>query len=316
MPKERCPVCAIEITHKNLARHIKLRHGIRYKFCYKCRKLVPGHLYAEHKNLHDQGEIESLPLGVGEKQLEFMESCKTDDEDDAIEIPEEMLDQALDSNGSRKKDETFRANTSMTKLESLMGKEFKHPRRKCSICGYSVSYSNFKRHLRNAHPGELGEDASQDQQGDMEMMGHPMDDTDMMSFNTVAGQESEKEEKVAEVEGYVEMMNNTHSAAISTPSTGTASKSSTRSRTISKCSELSWLPSSNSSRVPSPKLPAPRTSYWANYKVVNSSETQVYSSIDNYQARSHYAVPQNFSNPDERQFSTLDTYLKTRNMYY
>ena len=42
-------MCAIEITHKNLARHIKLRHGIRYKFCYKCRKLVPGHLYAEHK---------------------------------------------------------------------------------------------------------------------------------------------------------------------------------------------------------------------------------------------------------------------------
>ena len=36
----------------------------------------------------------------------------------------------------------------MNKLESLMGKEFKHPRRKCQICGYSVSYSNFKRHLR------------------------------------------------------------------------------------------------------------------------------------------------------------------------
>ena len=52
-----------------------------------------------------------------------------------------------------------------------MGKEFKHPRRKCQICGYSVSYSNFKRHLRygltklfftscliflrNAHPGEI-----------------------------------------------------------------------------------------------------------------------------------------------------------------
>ena len=207
MPKERCPVCAIEITHKNLARHIKLRHGIRYKFCYKCRKLVPGHMYAEHKNLHDQGEIESVPGGVGDKQLELLESCKTDDEDDAIEIPEEMLDQALDSNGSRKKDETFRANTSMTKLESLMGKEFKHPRRKCSICGYSVSYSNFKRHLRNAHPGELGEDVGPDQQGDMEMMGHPMDDTDMLSYNAVAGQDSEKEEKaddVEEVEGYVE----------------------------------------------------------------------------------------------------------------
>merc|ERR1719412_699333 len=88
---------------------------------------------------------------------------------------------------------------------------------------------------------------------------------------------------------------------VSTPSTGTASKSSTRSRTISKCSELSWLPSSNSSRVPSPKMTAPRTSYWANYKVINSSETQVYSSIDNYQARSHYAVPQTFNTPDERQ---------------
>ena len=120
---------------------------------------------------------------------------------------------------------------------------------------------------------------------------------------------------IAEVEGYVAMINNHSAASVSTPSTGTASKSSTRSRTISKCSELSWLPSSNSSRVPSPKM-APRTSYWANYKVINSSETQVYSSIENYQARSHYAVPQTFSTPDERQFSTLDTYLKTRNMYY
>ena len=118
---------------------------------------------------------------------------------------------------------------------------------------------------------------------------------------------------IAEVEGYVDMMNN-HSAAISTPSTGTASKSSTRSRTISKCSELSWLPSSNSSRVPSPKVP--RASYWANYKVINSSESQVYSSVENYRARSHYAVPQTLSKPEDRQFSTLDTYLKTRNLYY
>ena len=208
MPKERCPVCAIEITHKNLARHIKLRHGIRYKFCYKCRKLVPGHLYAEHKNLHEQGQIETVPPGIGDKQLEFMESCKTDDEDDAIEIPEEMLDQALvDSNGSRKKDETFRANTSMTKLESLMGKEFKHPRRKCSICGYSVSYSNFKRHLRNAHPGELGEEsASQEVPGDMEMMGHHMDDTDMMSYNNMGGQGKEKSENEddGDVEGFLQ----------------------------------------------------------------------------------------------------------------
>ena len=207
MPKERCPVCHIEITHKNLARHIKLRHGIKYKFCYKCRKLVPGHMYAEHKTLHETGQLESVPVGAGDKHLEFFESCKTDDEDDAIEIPEEMLDQALDSNGSRKKDEQFRANTSMTKLESLMGKEFKHPRRKCQICGYSVSYSNFKRHMRNAHPGELETDpsliAGDFITGDSmsEMMGHHMDDTDRVSYNASAAQDEDKNEMV---EGYVE----------------------------------------------------------------------------------------------------------------
>jgi len=103
MPKERCPVCSIEITHKNLARHIKLRHGIRYKFCYKCRKLVPGQLYAEHKAMHDAGQLESVPVGVGDKHLEFVEGIKTDeDEDETIEIPEEMLDQALDVNNSNR----------------------------------------------------------------------------------------------------------------------------------------------------------------------------------------------------------------------
>ena len=49
--------------------------------------------------LHDDGQLESVPVGAGDKHLEFVESCKTDDEDDTIEIPEEMLDQALDSNG-------------------------------------------------------------------------------------------------------------------------------------------------------------------------------------------------------------------------
>ena len=214
MPRERCPVCAIEITHKNLARHIKLRHGIRYKFCYKCRKLVPGHLYAEHKALHESGQLETIP-GAGDAQLEMMDnldSCRSDEEDgDAIEIPEEMLDQALDSSGSKKKDETFRANTSMTKLESLMGKEFKHPRRKCQICGYSVSYSNFKRHMRNAHPNELGEDPSMADMGDMGgvegvemgMMGHHMDDSDRMSYNASAGG-GEDTDNVELVDGYVE----------------------------------------------------------------------------------------------------------------
>ena len=152
MPKERCPVCAIEITHKNLARHIKLRHGIKYKFCYKCRKLIPGQMYPEHKAMHDNGQLESLPMTNADRNLEFIENMtgtEDHDEDDAIEIPEEMLDEALDGvNSSRRKDDQFRANTSMNKLESLMGKEFKHPRRQCKICGCSVSYSNFKRHLR------------------------------------------------------------------------------------------------------------------------------------------------------------------------
>ena len=35
MPKETCPVCGILITYKNLARHIKLRHKIKYKFCHR-----------------------------------------------------------------------------------------------------------------------------------------------------------------------------------------------------------------------------------------------------------------------------------------
>ena len=78
--------------------------------------------------------------------------------------------------------EEFRANTSMTKLESLMGKEFKHPRRKCGICGYSVSYSNYKRHLRNAHPGDAGNEEAlkQDRENEEggEMVGHHMDDND------------------------------------------------------------------------------------------------------------------------------------------
>ena len=202
MPKERCPVCAIEITHKNLARHIKLRHGIRYKFCYKCRKLVPGQLYAEHKAMHDSGQLETLPPGPGDRQLDFMDSAKTDEDDDeTIEIPEELLDQALDNNG-RRKDETFRANTSMTKLESLMGKEFKHPRRKCQICGYSVSYSNFKRHLRNAHPGELGEEQSGAAERVEVMVGHQMDDEDGVAFD--GREEDDDGESGGAGEGYSE----------------------------------------------------------------------------------------------------------------
>jgi len=49
MPKETCPVCGIQITYKNLARHIKLRHKIRYKFCHRCRKLVPSPEFEKHR---------------------------------------------------------------------------------------------------------------------------------------------------------------------------------------------------------------------------------------------------------------------------
>ena len=49
MPKETCPVCGIQITYKNLARHIKLRHKIKYKFCHKCRKFVPNDTYEDHR---------------------------------------------------------------------------------------------------------------------------------------------------------------------------------------------------------------------------------------------------------------------------
>ena len=128
-----------------------------------------------------------------------------------------------------------------------------------------------------------------------------------------------------------------------------------RSRTISKCSELSWLPSSSSSQVPSPKVS--RANYWANYKVRVASQSQIWDNNPIYRrawlipspkstrllegteqarggciyllhfeskwkvvfcvcrARSQYAVPQTSSNSD-RQFSTLDTYLKNKNLYW
>ena len=49
-----------------------------------------------------------------------------------------------DNDDSPNDDDSKRSNTSKNKLESLLGKEFKHPRRKCGICGYMVSYSNYK----------------------------------------------------------------------------------------------------------------------------------------------------------------------------
>ena len=53
----------------------------------------------------------------------------------------------------------------MLSFTDLSGKEFKHPRRKCGICGYMVSYSNYKRHLKNAHPS-LSHDIDETLEGD------------------------------------------------------------------------------------------------------------------------------------------------------
>ena len=60
MPKETCPVCGIQITYKNLARHIKLRHKIKYKFCHKCRKFVPNDTYDDHRVTCN---LEAGPIG-------------------------------------------------------------------------------------------------------------------------------------------------------------------------------------------------------------------------------------------------------------
>ena len=102
MPKERCPVCGIEITHKNLARHIKLRHGIKYKFCYKCRKLIPNQQYPEHRARHETSrETESLNSDQEEdKQINNDNSITDMDQNETIEIPEELLDQAIEDRGA------------------------------------------------------------------------------------------------------------------------------------------------------------------------------------------------------------------------
>ena len=90
--------------------------------------------------------------------LEAGSGVEEDEEDNIVaEVEEEeegelVIGEEDDADEEARRSDTFRTNTSKNKLESLLGKEFKHPRRKCSICGYTVSYSNFKRHLRNAHP--------------------------------------------------------------------------------------------------------------------------------------------------------------------
>ena len=169
MPKETCPVCGILITYKNLARHIKLRHRIKYKYCHRCRQLVPNNNFEEHKVTCVPAPGVIVAPGGAEVSLdgeavtsEVGEEEEEEADDEQAVDPTEFLEAnatgysspeaSATLKGDARKSDVFRAATSKNKLHSLLGKAFKHPRRKCAICGYTVSYSNFKRHLRNAHP--------------------------------------------------------------------------------------------------------------------------------------------------------------------
>ena len=143
MPKETCPVCGIQITYKNLARHIKLRHKIKYKFCHKCRKFVPNDTYEDHRVTCSAVESASSPLDqhqiletsdpgpVGESMHDSVDASDYLDMDGASAL----VINTDDNEDSPNDDDSKRSNTSKNKLESLLGKEFKHPRRKCGICG-------------------------------------------------------------------------------------------------------------------------------------------------------------------------------------
>ena len=72
MPKETCPVCGILITYKNLARHIKLRHKIKYKFCHKCRKLVPNDTFEEHKYSCKESSVSDIASGDAGGSMDLM----------------------------------------------------------------------------------------------------------------------------------------------------------------------------------------------------------------------------------------------------
>merc|ERR1712107_817910 len=79
---------------------------------------------------------------------------------------------------------------------------------------------------------------------------------------------------VGDCEGYLDMT----STRLSTPSTsGTASKCSTRSRTVSKSSASSYIPSSSTASPStnySTSSRAGRAIYWSNYKIINNSNGQ------------------------------------------
>ena len=207
MPKETCPVCGIQITYKNLARHIKLRHKIKYKFCHKCRKFVPNDTYEDHRltctavggDLDAASEVTSNGGQDGGHDSvdasDYLDMdgasalvINTDNDEDPAEAGEAGAEVAEGEEGKR-------SNTSKNKLESLLGKEFKHPRRKCGICGYMVSYSNYKRHLKNAHPSIQDEDVLEAEavgsNEEVKYLGHQMDEEDVQDDDELEDQAAE-----------------------------------------------------------------------------------------------------------------------------
>ena len=136
MPKETCPVCGIQITYKNLARHIKLRHKIKYKFCHKCRKFVPNDTYEDHRltcTAEFEGAAGSNPNN-NDLQVNHRITSESHDSVDAsdyldmdgasalvINTDDNEDPENLDNVDSIDDEAKNRSNTSKNKLESLLG---------------------------------------------------------------------------------------------------------------------------------------------------------------------------------------------------
>lgn len=130
MPKETCPVCGIQITYKNLARHIKLRHKIKYKFCHKCRKFVPNDTYEDHR-LTCTADYEMTPASMtgNNDQVNPNDTHDSVDASDYLDMDGASAlvintddNEDTGENGDSIDDESKnRSNTSKNKLESLLG---------------------------------------------------------------------------------------------------------------------------------------------------------------------------------------------------
>lgn len=125
MPKETCPVCGIQITYKNLARHIKLRHKIKYKFCHKCRKFVPNDTYEDHR-LTCTADYEMIPNSNPDISANRSDTHDSVDASDYLDMDGASAlvineDENEEHNEVVDDEARNRSNTSKNKLESLLG---------------------------------------------------------------------------------------------------------------------------------------------------------------------------------------------------